>query len=278
MLVVALSVVAMPVFAGLEQKVSIDFRDADIRDVLKIVADKAGVNLFINKAVRGNCSIRCSNISARDALEMVCRTNGFAWQRTDAGIIVADERLFGTQLGFHQFRNIDAGVGSRMINQLVKRDLRLASDRANGLLGYSGSPEAVREVALVANAIDKALPMVDACVQIYVGEKEVKTLWLTARLGEPAQINEKVVPASTKEHPVTHCDLKFVPEYINAAGKLVCHVDCGFSLAHGAGQTSHQLKQRVLLEADDAVLLAGYGEPNDVSVYLSVDFPKKAKK
>ncbi|NIP30603.1 MAG: hypothetical protein GTN99_05430, partial [Candidatus Dadabacteria bacterium] len=44
------------------QLVSFDFKDADVRDVLRILADISGFNLIIHSAVRGNITLRLANV------------------------------------------------------------------------------------------------------------------------------------------------------------------------------------------------------------------------
>lgn len=53
------------------QFVSFDFKDADIRDVLRILADISGFNIIISRDVRGSVTLKLTNVPWDQALEVV---------------------------------------------------------------------------------------------------------------------------------------------------------------------------------------------------------------
>jgi type IV pilus assembly protein PilQ len=53
-----------------------DFRDADIVNVLRTLADLAGVNIVITDDVKGRITLRLVEVPADEALRLVLQMNG----------------------------------------------------------------------------------------------------------------------------------------------------------------------------------------------------------
>ena len=58
------------------QLISFDFKDADVRDVLRILADISGFNLIIHSRVRGTITLRLANVPWDQAMELVLEEKG----------------------------------------------------------------------------------------------------------------------------------------------------------------------------------------------------------
>ncbi|TRZ96166.1 type IV pilus secretin PilQ [bacterium] len=71
------------------QNVSLDFKDADIRNVLKIISYKSGVNIVATPEVMGNVSIRLVDVPWEKALDVILKTYGFAYEKKGNIIMVA---------------------------------------------------------------------------------------------------------------------------------------------------------------------------------------------
>jgi type IV pilus assembly protein PilQ len=71
------------------QNVTLDFKDADIRNVLKIISYKSGVNIVSTPEVMGNISIRLVDVPWDKALDVILKTYGFAYDRQGNIISVA---------------------------------------------------------------------------------------------------------------------------------------------------------------------------------------------
>jgi type IV pilus assembly protein PilQ len=61
--------------------VSIDFRDADIKNVLKVLAYNSGVNIVAGPEVTGLVTIQLKDVPWQKALEVVLSTYGYAYER-----------------------------------------------------------------------------------------------------------------------------------------------------------------------------------------------------
>src|SRR3989338_360031 len=58
--------------------VSLDFREADIRNVLRILAYKSGVNIVAGPEVSGLVTIQLTDVPWEQALQVVLETQGYA--------------------------------------------------------------------------------------------------------------------------------------------------------------------------------------------------------
>jgi len=67
-----------PAEAGL---ISVDFKDADIRQVLRIIALKSGMDIVAGLDVEGLVSIKLTNVPWEQALGIILRTYGFTYER-----------------------------------------------------------------------------------------------------------------------------------------------------------------------------------------------------
>jgi type IV pilus assembly protein PilQ len=71
-----------------EGYVSLDFREADIRNVFKILSFKSGVNIVAGPEVTGTVSIQLNNVPWKQALDVILQTYGYAYEQKGNIIIV----------------------------------------------------------------------------------------------------------------------------------------------------------------------------------------------
>ncbi|OGX46665.1 MAG: hypothetical protein A3G38_00680 [Omnitrophica WOR_2 bacterium RIFCSPLOWO2_12_FULL_51_8] len=71
------------------ENVTLDFKEADIRNVLKIISYKAGVNIITTPEVIGNVTIRLVDVPWENALEAILKTYGFSYEKQGNIILVA---------------------------------------------------------------------------------------------------------------------------------------------------------------------------------------------
>jgi type IV pilus assembly protein PilQ len=71
------------------RNVTLDFKEADIRNVLKIISYKSGVNIVTTPEVIGNVTIRLVDVPWEKALDVILRTYGFGYEKQANIITVA---------------------------------------------------------------------------------------------------------------------------------------------------------------------------------------------
>jgi type IV pilus assembly protein PilQ len=70
------------------KNVTLDFKDADIRNVLKILAFKSGVNIVATPDVVGNVNIRLIDVPWQKALDTIVKTYGFGYEWLNDRVIM----------------------------------------------------------------------------------------------------------------------------------------------------------------------------------------------
>jgi len=68
--------------------VTLDFKEADIHNVLKILAQKAGLNIVATPDVMGTVTIKLTDVPWERALDIILKSNGFGFQRQGNVILV----------------------------------------------------------------------------------------------------------------------------------------------------------------------------------------------
>lgn len=76
--------------------ISLDFRDIDIRDVAKIIAQRFTRDFAAGANVRGNVTISLKNVAESEAMIGLARANGFDAAEVDGVWILADSREMKT--------------------------------------------------------------------------------------------------------------------------------------------------------------------------------------
>jgi len=69
--------------------VTLDFKDADIRNVLKILAQKSGINIVATPDVVGTVTIKLADVPWDRAMDVILKSNGCGSQRQGNVILVA---------------------------------------------------------------------------------------------------------------------------------------------------------------------------------------------
>ena len=64
-----------------EGNVSFDFRDADIRNVFRILSFKSGVNIVAGPEVTGVVTIKLDDVPWQQALDVIVETYGYAYEK-----------------------------------------------------------------------------------------------------------------------------------------------------------------------------------------------------
>ncbi|MFH1281233.1 MAG: secretin and TonB N-terminal domain-containing protein, partial [Candidatus Omnitrophota bacterium] len=68
--------------------VTLDFKEADISNVLKIISYKSGINIVTTPDVIGNVSVRLTDVPWETAMDIILKTYGFGYQKQGNVILV----------------------------------------------------------------------------------------------------------------------------------------------------------------------------------------------
>lgn len=161
--------------------VTIDFKDADIQNVLRVISFKSGVNIVAGKDVTGLVTIRLVDVPWEKALDVVLKTYGYAYDRTDNIIRVTTlENLQREELSTEVFvlnYAVAADVDKSLKDILSERG-RVRSDTRSNSVIVTDMPTVIQRISKVVARLDKSTP------QVVISTKIIETtLGDSERLG-----------------------------------------------------------------------------------------------
>src|SRR5690625_2223613 len=128
---------------------SMNFKDADIRDVLQTLGDLAGVNIAAEPQVQGNVTMFLQGMDALDALDLVIRTHGYHSLRMGNTLVIGSsatlsERFESNRAVFFPLKYAEPERLARSL-QLVLRSATVQADEAYRGVLVLGTEEQLRE-------------------------------------------------------------------------------------------------------------------------------------
>ena len=72
------------------EPISIDFKDIDIRDLFRFLAETGDVNLVIDPAVKGTVTIKMKEVPWDQVLDVVCKIHGLGYT-IDGNVVSIDQ-------------------------------------------------------------------------------------------------------------------------------------------------------------------------------------------
>lgn len=135
--------------------VSMDFKNADIRSVLRLLSYKSGVNIVASPEVQGPITIRLSNVLWEEALEVILRTYGYGYEK-QGNIITAmpmDELTERTKAykdlseivplitKVFVLKYLDAGDARKVLSEQLSSRGKITVLKVKGQTGWSFSNE-----------------------------------------------------------------------------------------------------------------------------------------
>ncbi len=172
--------------------VTLDFKEADINNVLKIISYKSGVNIVTTPDVIGNVSVRLTDVPWEMALDVILKTYGFGYQKQGNVILVtkienvakiASEESLQTEIITLKF--LDAQDAQKILIPLLSTRGQISVLYSRGQKGWEFTPLVIggKEVASTQAKEKETKPMSETIIY----EKTVT--------GTTANIERKFDPA-----------------------------------------------------------------------------------
>ncbi|MEB3195795.1 MAG: secretin N-terminal domain-containing protein [Candidatus Sericytochromatia bacterium] len=149
--------------------VTLKFDNADVREVLRLIAQRGGMNLIIDESVKGRFTIDVRAVPLDEFFGIVLRTNGLAARRVGTSLLIADEKelrdkIDATQAATFRLNNAQAAEAMRILMGILDPKTAgkvkiLADARTNSLI-ITGTGEDLNKLRNTIRAIDVAAPQV----------------------------------------------------------------------------------------------------------------------
>ena len=152
--------------------VNLDFKEADIKNVLRVIALKGGVNIVAGPEVSGTVTVRLQDVPWEKALEVVLKTYGYVFER-DGNVVrvTTKDRVDQEQLETRTFflnYSTATEVAESVSELLSDRGKIKASIRTNTIIVTDVASNLYKVSQVIAN-LDKRTP------QAYIDSKIVNT-------------------------------------------------------------------------------------------------------
>ncbi len=162
----------------LGRRISLDFKDVEIADVLRLIAEVSDLNVIAGDEVRGQVTIRLVDVPWDQALDIVLLTKGLGFMRIGNVLRIAPndviaqeeearlqerrakERLEDLVVKLQPVNYADAAAISGMVKQLLTERGTVNVDKRTNTLILKDIPSVIDEATALVKAIDTQTPQV----------------------------------------------------------------------------------------------------------------------
>ena len=141
-----------------ERLVSLDATDASLPQVLKILADKGGFNVIIGPTTvaTGKITIQMKEVPVEQAVNLVVRAAGLAYERIGNSILVADAASLHEETGLSSYMVDLKYAGAYEVKEALKGlTENIEVDRSGNRLIVVTSPRIISEIEKIVAELDK---------------------------------------------------------------------------------------------------------------------------
>jgi len=146
-----------------EELLSMDFRETEIGDILRLLAKQYGLNVIIAEDVTGPISVQFSDVTVDEALDAVITVNGFAYTRRGRVIKVTSPEAAEREPSITQVftpKNANVVDLRASLQPMLSENGTIEADvRANALI-VTDAPTVVNSVSEVVQRLDTPTPQV----------------------------------------------------------------------------------------------------------------------
>ncbi len=156
---------------------TMDFKNADLRNVLRLIASQNGLNVVAGPDVTGEVTVRLQGVTVEEALRNILRSNGYSFVRDENVILVQPEKEKSIDAArsmkvYHLFyidgedvkKALDGilsdGAKVQAFNRTIGAKAGQEGARRSDVLIVSDKPHILREVDRVIASIDVPEPQI----------------------------------------------------------------------------------------------------------------------
>ncbi len=175
------------VFPGLANKVSLDLRGMDVVEVLKFLAGKGNFNIVAGADVQGRATLTLTDVTVRDALDIILVSNSLAIERRGTILYVMSgqtyEQLYGHRYGdprqslVLQLKYADPAQVSTLLGNMKSSVGRIIVDETTATVAMLDTPGVLAQMqALIANVdlptVQRQLPLETRVIPLLFADAE----------------------------------------------------------------------------------------------------------
>lgn len=178
--------------------ISLHLDNADLKTTLNAIAKFSNLNLILDNSITGQISLQLENITAEEALALICSATGHHWQHTSQGFIISKNNNFSNSLAnitIIKLKYLDAKNCHNIIKPLINEGC-LSVDLNNNCLIFSGSELAQKNLKQLLSQLDIPSKQISLEAKIVAVNKEknrnigLSWLWSGLPASKTTQAND----------------------------------------------------------------------------------------
>ncbi|MDO9464043.1 MAG: type IV pilus secretin PilQ [bacterium] len=160
------------------EKITLDLKDADIRNVIRMLSHKGNVNIVAGEEVKGTISLLLQNVGWEQALQTILDVSGYAYERKGNLIKVMTaekmKKIKGEQLAIKETTKAEAELVTRIfslnfadveklqksVTKMLSSRGKIESDSRTNTLIVTDIQENIDQIAEIAQRLDIRTPQV----------------------------------------------------------------------------------------------------------------------
>jgi type IV pilus assembly protein PilQ len=156
-----------------DSNITVDFKDADIQDVLKIISYKSAINIVAGRDVVGTVTIRLVDVPWEQALDVILKNSGFVYEREQDIIRVTTiENLSREELSTQIFilNYAKAEQVATSVEEILSDRGKIKFDQRTNQIVITDVPSNLYKIKKVIEKLDKKI------AQVMIEAKLIETL------------------------------------------------------------------------------------------------------
>lgn len=150
---------------GLDEKaITLDVKDMELADVLRMIADQSGLNIVTSKNVKGLVTINLLNVPVEKALDAILKVNNCSYLKEDSIIEVytypeLTQKMQFSQLVTKVFRleHVKALDLKQMLSTLKSERGKIEAEAKTNSIIVTDTEETIRSIEAAVKEMDKVL-------------------------------------------------------------------------------------------------------------------------
>ena len=150
---------------------TLNLANADVRQVLGILADKGGMNLMLDDSVQGTISLSLKAVPLNEALDLVLQMRGLEAKRVGSTLLIASRQVFQEKfegamqtvllrIDNSDVKDIEPKIEQALENKTNEKNIKIISDERTNSLLITAPQDIIDKAKALIQALDIPTPQV----------------------------------------------------------------------------------------------------------------------
>ncbi|HUI08167.1 MAG TPA: secretin N-terminal domain-containing protein [Verrucomicrobiae bacterium] len=146
-----------------DESIEISYIEADIQNVLRTLAAKAGVNLILGEEVTGKVTVNLKGVSYEEAMRLIAESKGYAYAKDRNVIRVKSREALETEpveLQVYTLNYAKAEDVKKTLDPVLTKQGKIQVDTRSNTLVLSDTPASLSKLVPLIRSLDTQTPQV----------------------------------------------------------------------------------------------------------------------